>query len=72
MGCTQKVQIFKRIPRNPIKNTYANGYDIISSKSVCDRKEKNDLLSCNMDTHETRKVTCEKVQLSATLRDRNL
>lgn len=42
------------------------------SKSVHDYIEKSDLLFCNMDTHLTRKVKCEKVRLSATLRDCNL
>lgn len=40
-----------------------------SSKSVYDFREKNNLLSWNMDTYETRKVTYEKVQLIATLGD---
>lgn len=43
-----------------------------TSKSVCGFKVKNHLLFCNMNTHEARKVTCEKVKLDATLRDRNL
>nr|DAX50126.1 MAG TPA: hypothetical protein [Caudoviricetes sp.] len=32
-----------------------------------DHKEKNNLLSCNMDTYNTRKVLYEKVQVCATL-----
>ena len=35
-------------------------------------KEKNNLLSCNMDRHNTRKELCQKVQLRATLVERNL
>lgn len=46
--------------------------NILYSKSVHDYIEKSDLLFCNMDTHLTRKVKCEKVRLSATLRDCNL
>lgn len=47
-------------------------YNYLYSKSVHDYIEKSDLLFCNMDTHLTRKVKCEKVQLSATLGDCNL
>lgn len=43
-----------------------------TSKSVYDCKEKNNLLFCNMNTHKTRKVICEKVQVGATVIDRNL
>lgn len=42
------------------------------SKSVCSFEETNDLLFCNMNMHGTRKVTCKKVQLCATVRDCNL
>ena len=35
-------------------------------------KRKNNLLFCNMNTHKTRKVICEKVQVGATVIDRNL
>ena len=42
------------------------------SESVYDCKEKNNLLFCNMNTYETRKVTYEKVQVKATVTDRNL
>lgn len=44
----------------------------IQSKSVYGFEEKTDLLFCNMNTHKARKVICEKVQLHATVRDRNL
>lgn len=43
-----------------------------NSKSVCDYEEKNNLLFCNMDTYGTRKVSCEKVRVIATVSDRNL
>ena len=33
--------------------------DITNSKSVYDFEETNDLLFCNMNTHEARKATCE-------------
>ncbi len=33
---------------------------------------KNDLLFWNMNMHETRKVTCKRVKVGATVRDRNL
>ena len=49
-----------------------NGFNKITSKSVYDLKEKNNLLFWNMDTLETRKVTSERVQVGATLRDCNL
>ena len=42
------------------------------SKSVCDYEEKNNLLFCNMNTYNTRKVLCEKVRVIATVSDRNL
>ena len=38
-----------------------------SSKSVRDYEGKNDLLSCDMDTYNTRKVLYEKVLVCATL-----
>lgn len=38
-----------------------------TSKSVYDCKEKNNLLFWNMNTHKTRKVICEKVQVNATV-----
>nr|DAF38006.1 MAG TPA: hypothetical protein [Caudoviricetes sp.]DAZ72205.1 MAG TPA: hypothetical protein [Caudoviricetes sp.] len=34
-----------------------------------DYEEKNNLLSCNMDIYDTRKVLCKKVQVIATVRD---
>ena len=37
-----------------------------------DCKEKNNLLWWNMHTYETRKVAYEKVQVEATVTDRNL
>ena len=43
-----------------------------TSKSVCDYEEKNNLLSCNMDMYNARKVLCKKVQVIATVRDCNL
>lgn len=46
--------------------------DRIQSKSVYGFEEKIDLLFCNMNTHKARKVICEKVQVYATVRDRNL
>ena len=42
------------------------------SKSVYDYMEKNNLLFCDMNTHEARKATCEKVRVLATVTDRNL
>lgn len=42
---------------------YINKY----SKSVYDCEEKNNLLSWNMDTYNTRKVLCELVQVVATV-----
>lgn len=39
---------------------------------MCGFKKKIDLLFWNMNTYETRKVTYEKVQVRATVRDRNL
>ena len=59
MGRAQKVRMFKCMPRssiyktyfvwmmNPIKNLRMK---ILKSKSVCDRKFTNSLLSCNMGT----------------------
>ena len=44
----------------------------IYSKSAHGCAEKTDLFICNMVTHEARKATCERVQLLATARDRNL
>ena len=44
----------------------------ITSESVYDFREKNILLFCNMNTYEARKATYEKVQVSATVTDRNL
>ena len=44
----------------------------ITSESVYDFREKNILLFCNMNTYGTRKVTYEKVQVSATVTDCNL
>lgn len=46
--------------------------DITKSKSVYDFEETNDLLFCNMNMRETRKVTRKKVQICATVIDRNL
>lgn len=46
--------------------------DITNSKSVYDFEETNDLLFCNMNMHETRKVTRKKVQICATVIDCNL
>lgn len=46
--------------------------DRIQSKSVYGFEEKIDLLFCNMNTHKARKAICEKVQVDATVRDRNL
>ena len=42
------------------------------SKSVYGFREKNNLLFWNMDTYKARKAIYEKVQLDATLGDRNL
>ena len=47
-------------------------FENITSKSVYDYMEKNNLLFCNMNTHEARKVTCEKVRVLATVTDSNL
>lgn len=44
----------------------------IQAKAYATVKPKNDLLFCNMNTYETRKVTYEKVKVGATVRDRNL
>lgn len=44
----------------------------IQSKSVYGFEEKIDLLFCDMNTHKARKAICEKVQVYATVRDRNL
>ena len=57
-------------PLKTYKNQEIKWY--MKSKSVCDSKEKNDLLFCNMDTWGDRKVNHEKVQVDTTLRDRNL
>lgn len=86
LGCTQKVQMVKCTPHRPylstyfkcfvnyINSRYLSNYLILIqySKSVYDHKEKNNLLSCNMDTYNTRKVLCEKVQVYATLIGCNL
>ena len=42
------------------------------SESVYDFREKNILLFCDMNTYKTRKVIYEKVQVTATVTDRNL
>ena len=70
-----------------IHNTYILSYDgklyedlkalfsnslILTSKSVCSFEEINDLLFCNMNMHETRKATCKKVRICATVKDCNL
>nr|DAH91118.1 MAG TPA: hypothetical protein [Caudoviricetes sp.]DAZ42241.1 MAG TPA: hypothetical protein [Caudoviricetes sp.] len=39
---------------------------------MCDRKEKNNLFTCNMVTYSTRKVLYEKVQVRAILIGCNL
>ena len=44
----------------------------ITSKSVYGFEETNDLFIWNMVMHETRKATCKKVRLWATVRDGNL
>ena len=76
MGRVQKIRMFKCTPHRPKTNTYfwinllANKITKIwrkTSKSVYDCKEKNNLLFCNMNTHKTRKVICEKVQVNATV-----
>lgn len=74
MGCTQKVQMFKCIPRNPLimythfsvtgsmQETFNLLYkeNKILSKSVYSFREKNNLLFCNMDTYKARKAMYEK------------
>ena len=88
MGRIQKVRMLKRIPRGPtkkyiqlhnhckIEGKTKSLIKIIryveESKSVYDIREKTDLSFCNMDAHKVRKTICERVQLDATLRDRNL
>lgn len=54
-----------------LKTLISNNF-ILTSKSVCNFEEINDLLFCNMDMHETRKATCKKVQICATVKDCNL
>lgn len=50
MGCTQKVQMFKRITRNPYRkcirkwNCVEQSAKITTSKSVCDRKSEKRLI----------------------------
>lgn len=88
MGRTQKVRMLKRTPRGPEENNILHTYTVIcemvakrilvktntifSSKSVYDSEEKNNLSVCNMAAHKARKAICERVQVGATLRDRNL
>ena len=84
MGGTQKVLMVKYTPHRPKFNyillmNYLNWLNEkvdylkkIISKSVYDRKEKNNLFTCNMVTCNTRKVLCEKVQVYATLIGCNL
>ena len=45
---------------------------ITKSKSVHGSEPKTDLSTCDMVAYEARKATYEIVQLSATVRDRNL
>lgn len=85
MGGTQKVLMVKYTPHRP-KFNYILLIDHLigqiiekidylkktTSKSVYDRKEKNNLFTCNMVTCNTRKVLCEKVQVYATLIGCNL
>lgn len=77
MGSTQKVEMFKRIPRLPIKSYTsligkATGSLIcvvmvqvhrveMISKSVCDSMSTTNLSICNMVAYESRKETYEKV-----------
>ena len=78
MGCTQKVRMFKRIPRNPFYQIFKKNVQILqtyflkSSKSVCGFRAKNNLSICNMMAYTTRKVIYEKVRISATVEDCNL
>ena len=84
MGGTQKVLMVKYTPHRPKFNyillmNYLNWLNEkvdylkkIISKSVYDRKEKNNLFTCNMVTYSTRKVLYEKVQVRATLIGCNL
>lgn len=77
MGSTQKVEMFKRIPRLPVKSyTSLIGKAIVLrnygvmvrfhrvemiSKSVCDSMSTTNLSICNMVAYESRKETYEKV-----------
>lgn len=88
MGRTQKVRMFKRIPRNPKKyciriillRLRANNWHPIEnvsiwnylSKSVYGIKAKNNLSFWNMNARSARKAMREKVWVGATLRDCNL
>ena len=87
MGRTQKVRMFKRVPRRPKTAHYQNEFNykwdnmnylliisitITKSKSVHGSEPKTDLSTCDMVAYEARKATYEIVQISATVRDRNL
>ena len=49
-----------------------NQPNLQQAKAYTTVNPKNDLLFWNMNTHETRKVTCERERISANVRDRNL
>jgi hypothetical protein len=69
-----EILILHTLEEENIMHIYIKDKKLIKEQAkVCmTAKRKNNLLSCNMDTYNTRKVLCEKVQVYATLIGCNL